>query len=209
MPAATSSLATASIPRALFVGRITRQKGVTYALDAASQFDPGAQFVLCAGAPDTPEIAAEIEAKVARVREERGNIIWIVLHARPRGGGAGSTRRSSCAPRSTSPWASSTWRRWPARQRWWRRTRTPEVVEDGVTGRSCRLSRATTALATRSTTERFAGDIAERVNDLLADPARAARMGVAGRARAIAALSWPAIAERDRRALPASSGSAG
>ncbi len=64
-------------PSVVFVGRITRQKGVTYALDAALQFDPGAQFVLCAGAPDTPEIAAEIEAKVARVRSERGNIVWI------------------------------------------------------------------------------------------------------------------------------------
>ena len=60
-------------PSVVFVGRITRQKGVTYALDAALQFDPGAQVVLCAGAPDTPEIAAEIEAKVERVRSERGD----------------------------------------------------------------------------------------------------------------------------------------
>ena len=64
-------------PYVAFVGRITRQKGVTHALDAALRLDPHAQFVLCAGAPDTPEIAAEIEAKVAGVRAERGNIVWI------------------------------------------------------------------------------------------------------------------------------------
>src|SRR4029077_955481 len=64
-------------PSVVFVGRITRQKGVAHALDAALAFDPRAQFVLCAGAPDTPEIAAEIAAKVARVRDERGSIIWI------------------------------------------------------------------------------------------------------------------------------------
>src|ERR1044071_9497480 len=64
-------------PSVVFVGRITRQKGVTHLLDAALEIDPGAQLVLCAGAPDTAEIAAEIEAKVERVRAERGNVVWL------------------------------------------------------------------------------------------------------------------------------------
>src|SRR5207247_5862952 len=64
-------------PSVVFVGRITRQKGVTHLLDAALEIDPDAQLVLCAGAPDTPEIAAEIEAKVERVRAERGNVVWL------------------------------------------------------------------------------------------------------------------------------------
>src|SRR5262249_23988608 len=63
-------------PSVVFVGRITRQKGLTYLLDAAEQIDRGAQLVLLAGAPDTPEIAAEIEAKMARVRDERGGVVW-------------------------------------------------------------------------------------------------------------------------------------
>jgi starch synthase len=66
-----------SRPSVVFVGRITRQKGVTYLCDAALQFDPAAQLVLCAGAPDTPEIGAEIAAKVERLRTERGNVIWL------------------------------------------------------------------------------------------------------------------------------------
>ena len=56
----------ASRPYVLFVGRVTRQKGLTHLLDAAEHIDPGAQLVLCAGAADTPELAAEIAAKLER-----------------------------------------------------------------------------------------------------------------------------------------------
>jgi starch synthase len=184
-------------PSVVFVGRITRQKGVTYALDAALQFDPGAQFVLCAGAPDTPEIAAEIEAKVARVRGERGNIIWIdrmlareevvqiVSHAtvflcpsiyEPLG--IVNLEAMACETAVVA-------------------TRTggiPEVVEDGVTGLLVPFEPRDDGTRDPVDPERFAGAIAERVNDLLADPARATRMGEAGRARAIERFSWPAIA---------------
>ena len=64
-------------PSVVFVGRITRQKGLGHLLDAAPAIDPDAQLVLCAGAPDTAEIAAETEAKMTRVRAARGNVIWI------------------------------------------------------------------------------------------------------------------------------------
>ena len=64
-------------PSVVFVGRITRQKGLTHLLDAAPAIDPDAQLVLCAGAPDTPELAAEIAAKLDAVRATRGNVIWI------------------------------------------------------------------------------------------------------------------------------------
>jgi starch synthase len=186
-----------SRPSVVFVGRITRQKGVTHALDAALQFDPGAQFVLCAGAPDTPEIAAEIEAKVARVRAERGNIIWIdrmlaredvvqiVSHAtvflcpsiyEPLG--IVNLEAMACETAVVA-------------------TRTggiPEVVEDGVTGLLVPFEPRGDGTRDPVDAERFARDIAERVNELLADPARAGRMGEAGRARAIERFSWPAIA---------------
>ncbi|MGH2820135.1 MAG: glycogen synthase, partial [Actinomycetota bacterium] len=65
------------IPSVVFVGRVTRQKGLTYLLDAALHIDPSAQLVLCAGAPDTEEIARDISTKVKGLEEARGNVSWI------------------------------------------------------------------------------------------------------------------------------------
>ncbi|MCX5784852.1 MAG: glycogen synthase [Elusimicrobia bacterium] len=64
-------------PYVLFVGRITRQKGIIHLVNAISHIDPEAQIVLCAGAPDTKEIAAEMEARVAKIQKTRKNVIWI------------------------------------------------------------------------------------------------------------------------------------
>ncbi len=64
-------------PSVVFVGRITRQKGVAYLLDAARDFDPAAQLVLCAGAADTPELGAEVERRVDELRAERDGVVWI------------------------------------------------------------------------------------------------------------------------------------
>jgi starch synthase len=187
----------ASRPSVVFVGRITRQKGVTYALDAALQFAPGAQVVLCAGAPDTPEIAAEIEAKVERVRAERGDIVWIsemlprrdviqlLSHAtvflcpsiyEPLG--IVNLEAMAC---ETAVVATHT-------------GGIPEVVEDGVTGLLVPFEPRADGTRDPVDPERFARDIAERVNALLADPARAQRMGEAGRRRVVEKFAWPAIA---------------
>src|SRR5215217_3545753 len=64
-------------PSVVFVGRITRQKGVPHLVRAALDFDPAAQLVLCAGAPDTPEIGAEVERRVEKLREQRDGVVWI------------------------------------------------------------------------------------------------------------------------------------
>jgi starch synthase len=64
-------------PFVLFVGRITRQKGIIHLVNAIAHIDPAAQVVLCAGAPDTKEIEAEMEASVAKIRKIRKNVIWI------------------------------------------------------------------------------------------------------------------------------------
>lgn len=64
-------------PYVLFVGRITRQKGIIHLVNAIKDIDPAAQVVLCAGAPDTKEIAAEMTASVAKIRKTRKNVIWI------------------------------------------------------------------------------------------------------------------------------------
>ena len=66
-----------SRPMVAFVGRITRQKGVAHLLAAAHQFGPDVQLVLCAGAPDTPEIAAEVSAGVAELARERTGVFWV------------------------------------------------------------------------------------------------------------------------------------
>ncbi len=66
-----------AIPYVLFVGRITRQKGVTHLVDAIRYLPPETQVVLCAGAPDTPEIATELREKVERARQNHPRIIWI------------------------------------------------------------------------------------------------------------------------------------
>jgi alpha-maltose-1-phosphate synthase len=64
-------------PTIAFVGRITRQKGVAHLLEAMAEVDAGAQLVLCAGAPDTPEIGADVSARVERLRERREGVVWI------------------------------------------------------------------------------------------------------------------------------------
>jgi len=181
----------------VFVGRITRQKGVTYALDAALQFDPAAQFVLCAGAPDTPEIAAEIEAKVARVRGERGNIIWIDrMLAREEVVQILSHATVFLCPSIYEPLGIVNLEAM-ACETAVVATRTggiPEVVEDGETGLLVPFEPRDDGSRDPVDPARFARDIAERVNELLADPERAKRMAEAGRARAIERFAWSAIA---------------
>ena len=186
-------------PSVVFVGRITRQKGVTYLCDAALEIHPSAQLVLCAGAPDTPEIGAEIAAKVDRVRAERGNVIWleqmlpkreviqILSHAtvfvcpsiyEPLG--IVNLEAMACETAVVA-------------------TRTggiPEVLEDGVTGLLVPFEPRDDGSRAPVDPERFAVDIAARVNELVRDPERAAEMGRAGRRRAIDHFSWRAIAEQ-------------
>jgi starch synthase len=184
-------------PSVVFVGRITRQKGVTHLLDAALQIDREAQIVLCAGAPDTPEIAAEIEAKVERVRAERGNIVWLeqmlpkpdviqlLSHAsvfvcpsiyEPLG--IVNLEAMACEAAVVATHTGGI----------------PEVVEDGITGLLVPFEPRDDGSREPVDTARFAQELAERVNDLLADPSRAELFGKAGRRRAVEQFSWSAVA---------------
>jgi starch synthase len=184
-------------PSVVFVGRITRQKGVPHLLDAAHEFDRSAQLVLCAGAPDTPELGAEVTEKVAKLQAERGGVIWIekmlernevmqlltnatvfVCPSVYEPQGIVNLEAMAC---ETAVVATAT-------------GGIPEVVADAVTGLLVPFD-SDGAGAPRDRRV-FAADIAARVNRLLADPELAERFGKAGRARAIEKFGWDAIAER-------------
>ncbi|MGW0198967.1 glycogen synthase [Nonomuraea sp. NPDC003201] len=182
-------------PYVVFVGRITRQKGLVHLLRAARSFDRDAQLVLCAGAPDTPEIAAEVTELVRGL--DRDGVFWIqemlpkpeviqlLTHAtvfvcpsvyEPMG--IVNLEAMAC---ETAVVATAT-------------GGIPEVVADGVTGLLVPISQGPDG--TPYDPDRFAADLAERVNALLRDPARAKALGVAGRARAVEHFSWERIAHR-------------
>jgi starch synthase len=186
-------------PAVVFVGRITRQKGLPFLLRAARSLDPVVQLVLCAGAPDTAEIAAEVETLVAGLRAERDGVVWIsrmlpraevvqiLTHAtvfacpsvyEPMGIVNLEAMACEVAVVATATGG------------------IPEVVADGETGLLVPIDQAADGTGTPLDPGRFVADLGDRVNALLADPPRAAAMGKAGRERAIAHFSWPAIAER-------------
>jgi starch synthase len=182
-------------PSVIFVGRITRQKGVPHLLDAALAIDPAAQLVLCAGAPDTAELGREVAAKVARIRQERGSIVWIekmlerreviqlLTHAtvfvcpsvyEPLG--IVNLEAMAC---ETAVVASAV-------------GGIPEVVADGETGLLVPFEGDGTGGP--ADPARFARDLAGAVNRLLTDPALAERMGKAGRRATLERFSWATIA---------------
>ena len=188
-----------SRPSVVFVGRITRQKGVEYLLRAARSFDPAAQLVLCAGSADTPELGAEVERRVSELRAERDGVVWLeqmlprseviqlLSHAtvfacpsiyEPLGIVNLEAMACEAAVVATATGG------------------IVEVVDDGDTGLLVPIEPGDDGTGAPRDPDRFAGDFAERVNALIADPDRAAAMGRAGRRRAIEHFSWSMIAEQ-------------
>ncbi|WP_203803779.1 glycogen synthase [Mycobacterium heckeshornense] len=180
-----------SRPMVAFVGRITRQKGVAHLLAAAHRFSPDIQLVLCAGAPDTPEIAAEVTAAVTELARVRTGVFWIremlpivgireILSAamvfvcpsvyEPLG--IVNLEAMACA---TAVVASDV-------------GGIPEVVADGITGSLAHYDPADPA--------GYEAGLADAVNALVADPEKAERYGRAGRQRCIDEFSWAHIAEQ-------------
>ncbi|MER7664597.1 MULTISPECIES: glycogen synthase [unclassified Streptomyces] len=178
-------------PFVLFVGRITRQKGVPHLLRAARSFDPDAQLVLCAGAPDTPEIGAEFRELVDELERVRDGVHWIPeMLPRPQVIQLLSHAAVFVCPSVYEPLgivnleamacgtpvvASSV-------------GGIPEVVDDGRTGLLVPYE--------ARHPEDFESGLTQAVNRVLDDPAEAARMGAAGRQRAVREFGWDQVARR-------------
>ncbi|MEU4107374.1 glycogen synthase [Streptomyces sp. NPDC027717] len=174
-------------PYVLFVGRITRQKGVPQLLRAVREIDPGTQVVFCAGAPDTPEIDREFRDRFQELGAVRAGVFWIpqmlpraevvqlLTHAavfvcpsvyEPLG--IVNLEAMACG----TPVVAS------------RVGGIPEVVDDGRTGLLV------------DTGDDFEANLARALDTVLADPVAARRMGEAGRARAVGEFGWDAVARR-------------
>jgi starch synthase len=186
-------------PTVVYVGRVTRQKGLPYLLRAALSLPAQAQLVLLAGAPDTPEIAAEVEGLVTQLRTSRDGVVWvpemlakheviqILTHStvfvcpsvyEPMG--IVNLEAMAC---ETAVVATAT-------------GGIPEVVVDGETGLLVPIEQASDGSGTPLDPVRFVADLAVAITALLEDPQRAAAMGRAGRRRAVEHFSWSSVAER-------------
>ncbi|MDP9089213.1 MAG: glycosyltransferase family 4 protein [Pseudomonadota bacterium] len=212
-------------PYVLFVGRITRQKGVTHLLDAIPQTPPGTQVVLCAGAPDTPEIAAEMREKIERLRMNTPrsqaaavenfapgghsiatgdpthtghNIVWIEQMV---------TKREAiqlyshcavfCCPSVYEPFGIINLEAMACKAAVVASATGGilEVVVEGETGHLVRFD-SDPKTTLPSNPAQFASDLAAQITDLLNDPAKAKRYGEAGRRRVEEKFAWSAIAEQ-------------
>lgn len=187
-----------SVPYALFVGRITRQKGIVHLVRAIEHLDPGIGIVLCAGQPDTPEIAAEMEAGVRAAQAARPNVVWIPeMVSRTDVRQLYSHAAVFCCPSVYEPFgiinleagacetpvvASAV-------------GGIPEVIVDGETGLLVPVELSLTDPMLPVDPDRFERNLAGAINALMADPAAREAMGRAGRRRAVERFSWSAIAE--------------
>ncbi|MEP6680652.1 MAG: glycogen synthase [Chloroflexota bacterium] len=187
-----------AVPYVLFVGRITRQKGIVHLVRAIEHLDPGIGVVLCAGQPDTPQIAAEMEAGVAVAQANRPDVVWIPeMVSREAARQLYSHAAVFCCPSVYEPFgiinleamaceipvvASAV-------------GGIPEVVVDGETGLLVPVEMSLDDPMSPLDPDRFEMNLAGAVNRLMADAATRQVMGRAGRRRAIEYFSWRAIAE--------------
>ncbi|WP_058235690.1 glycogen synthase [Devriesea agamarum] len=186
-------------PTIIFVGRITRQKGLPYLLRALTRIPDGVQVILCAGAPDTPEIAAEVNQLTHELQQTRSGV-FLITEMLPR------TDLTALLTRSTTFVCPSIYEPLgivnleamacglPVVA-----TATggiPEVVLDQETGYLVPLEQADDGTGTPLDPERFVEDLAQAMTRMVSSPHRARELGAAARQRAAEHFSWQSIAER-------------
>jgi starch synthase len=184
-------------PSVVFVGRITRQKGLPYLLQAARKLPKEVQLVLCAGAPDTPEILAEVQAGVAQLASERSGVVWIErLLPQPELGAVLSAATTFVCPSVYEPLGIVNLEAMAcgAAVVGTATGGIPEVVDDGVTGRLVPIDQVQDGTGTPTDPAAFVDDLARVLTEVVADPAKAKEFGAAGRARAEREFGWDRIA---------------
>lgn len=187
------------VPYVLFVGRITRQKGIVHLVRAISHLAPGFQVVLCAGAPDTPEIGAEMKAAVAVAQAQRPGVVWIdQMVSVPEKIELYSHAGVFCCPSIYEPFGIINLEAMACETAVVASAvgGIKEVVVPGETGCLVPLEQMTESPFEATHPEQFARDLATQINVLMANPAQCAAFGKAGRKRAEDIFSWKAIARQ-------------
>ena len=193
-------------PTVIFVGRITRQKGLPYLLRAARALPPEVQLVLCAGAPDTPEILAEVEGLVEQLRAERSGVVWIP-DMLPRAEviallsaatvfvcpsvyeplGIVNLEAMACGIAVVGTATGGI----------------PEVVADGETGWLVPIDQVSDGTGTPRDPDLFVADLGATLTDAVSDATEALRRGAAGRDRAVREFGWDTVAARTQEVYDA------
>jgi starch synthase len=189
-------------PFVLFVGRIARQKGIIHLVNAIKYLDPGIQVVLCAGAPDTPEIAEEMKRAVTDAQSKHGSVVWVEKMVAKKSVYELYTHAAVfCCPSIYEPFGIINLEAMACETAVVASAvgGIKEVVVDGETGFLVPLEQMTESPYEPVNPDKFSRDLAEKINVLMKDESLRTKFGKAGRQRAVDMFSWSTIAAETKK----------